>query len=113
MVLGQKVNKLPYVIHYASRMLNDAQINYSTTEKEFLTVVLALEKIHSYLIGSKVIVYFDHITLKYLLTKKNAKPRLIRWILILQELDLEVKDKKRKRECGGRSLISACGGGRP
>ena len=41
-----------------------------------------------------MIVYTDHTTLKYLLTKKDAKPRLIRWILLLQEFDLEIKDKK-------------------
>jgi len=41
-----------------------------------------------------VIVYTDHAALKYLLTKKDAKPRLIRWILLLQEFDLEIKDKK-------------------
>jgi hypothetical protein len=45
-------------------------------------------------VGTKVIVYTDHTTLKYLLTKKDAKPRLIRWILLLQEFDLEIKDKK-------------------
>lgn len=93
-VLGQKKNKLPHVIHYASRTLNDAQINYSTTEKELLAVVFALEKFRSYLVGSKVIVYSDHAALRYLLTKKDAKPRLIRWILLLQEFDLEIRDKK-------------------
>ena len=41
-----------------------------------------------------MIVYTDHTALKYLLTKKDAKPRLIRWILLLQEFDLEIKDKK-------------------
>ncbi|CAL8988636.1 unnamed protein product [Prunus brigantina] len=76
-VLGQKKNKLPHVIHYASRTLNDAQLNYSTTEKELLVVVFALEKFRSYLVGSKVIVYSDHAALRYLLTKKDAKPRLI------------------------------------
>jgi hypothetical protein len=45
-------------------------------------------------VGTKAIVYSDHATLKYLLTKKDAKPRLIRWILSLQEFDLEIKDKK-------------------
>ena len=44
--------------------------------------------------GAKVIVYTDHAALKYLLTKKDAKPRLIRWIFLLQEFDLEIKDKK-------------------
>ncbi|CAL9005408.1 unnamed protein product, partial [Prunus brigantina] len=93
-VLGQKKNKLPHVIHYASRTLNDAQLNYSTTEKELLAVVFALEKFRSYLVGSKVIVYSDHAAVRYLLTKKDAKPRLIRWILLLQEFDLEIRDKK-------------------
>ncbi|KAM2151373.1 hypothetical protein ACFX1R_045826 [Malus domestica] len=77
-VLGQMRNKEPHVIHYASRTLNDAQLNYSTTEKELLAVFFALDKFRSYLLGTKVIVYSDHATLKYLLTKKEAKPRLIR-----------------------------------
>ncbi|CAN6698229.1 unnamed protein product [Malus baccata var. baccata] len=93
-VLGQRVNKVPHVIYYASRTLNDAHLNYSTTEKELLTVVFALEKFRSYLIGTKVIVFSKHAALKYLLKKKYAKPRLIRWILLLQEFDLEIKDKK-------------------
>ncbi|KAM2339267.1 hypothetical protein ACFX1X_018870 [Malus domestica] len=93
-VLGQRRDKLLHVIYYASRTLNDAQLNYATTEKEFLAVVFALDKFRSYLIGSKVIVYTDHSVLKYLLSKKDAKPRLIRWVLLLQEFDLEIRDKK-------------------
>ncbi|XP_062100770.1 uncharacterized protein LOC133806691 [Humulus lupulus] len=93
-VLGQRVDKLPHVIYYASRTLNDAQLNYSTIEKELLAVIFALEKFRSYLIGTKVIVYTDHAALRYLLAKKEAKPRLIQWILLLQEFDLEIKDKK-------------------
>ncbi|KAI5338676.1 hypothetical protein L3X38_017948 [Prunus dulcis] len=90
----QRVNQLPHVIYYASRTLNDAQLNYSTTEKELLAIVFTLEKFRSYLVGSKVIVYSDHATLRFLLTKKDAKPRLIIWILLLQEFDLEIQDKK-------------------
>ncbi|CAN6560744.1 unnamed protein product [Malus baccata var. baccata] len=82
------------VLDYASRTLNDAQLNYSTTEKELLAVVFALDKFRSYLIGTKVIVFTDHAALKYLLTKKEAKPRLIRWMLLLQEFDIEIRDKK-------------------
>ncbi|CAN6697661.1 unnamed protein product [Malus baccata var. baccata] len=93
-VLGQKKDKQPYVIYYASRTLNDAQLNYFTTEKELLAVVFTLDKFRSYLIGTKVIVYTDHAALKYLLMKKEAKPRLIRWMLLLQELDIEIRDKK-------------------
>ncbi|KAM1944663.1 hypothetical protein ACFX15_012866 [Malus domestica] len=93
-VLGQWRNKQPHIIHYASRTLNDAQLNYSTTEKELLAVVFALDKFRSYLLGTKVIVYFDHAVLKYLFTKKKAKPRLILWMLLLQEFNIEIRDKK-------------------
>lgn len=93
-VLGQRKEKRSYVIHYASKTLNEAQLNYATTEKELLAVVFAIDKFRSYLIGSKVIVYTDHSALKYLMSKKDAKPRLIRWILLLQEFDLEIRDKK-------------------
>ena len=75
-------------------MLNSAQRNYATTEKELLAVVFACDKFRSYLIGSKVTVYTDHSALKYLLAKSDAKPRLIRWILLLQEFDIEIRDKK-------------------
>ncbi|KAH9680148.1 hypothetical protein KPL71_026438 [Citrus sinensis] len=100
-VLGQCVGKLPHVIYYASRTLNDAQLNYSTTEKELLAVIFALEKFRSYLIGSKVIVYSDHAAIRYLLTKKDAKPCLIRWILLLQEFDIEILDKR-----GSENLVA-------
>ena len=71
----------------------EAQLNYATTEKELLAAIFAIDKFRSYLVGTKIIVYFDHATLKYFLTKKDAKPRLIRWILLLQEFDLEIKDR--------------------
>jgi hypothetical protein len=93
-VLGQRIEKLPHVIYYASRTLNDTQLNYSTTEKELLAIVFALNKFRSYLLGSKIIIYSDHVALKYLFSKKDAKSRLIRWILLLQEFDIEIQDKK-------------------
>ncbi|KAL2243622.1 UNVERIFIED_CONTAM: Retrovirus-related Pol polyprotein from transposon opus [Sesamum indicum] len=92
-VLGQRVGKDPHVINYASRMLENTRINYTTTEIELLVVVFALETFCSYLLGTKMIVYSDHVALKYLLLKKEAKPRLIWWILLLQEFDLIIKDK--------------------
>ena len=69
---------------YASKTLTGAQLNYATTKKELLAVVFAIDKFRSYLVGAKIIVYADHAALKYLLTKKDAKPHLIRWILLLQ-----------------------------
>ena len=93
-MLGQKKERIFQVIQYASRTLNDAQLNYATTEKELLAIVFAFDKFRPYLIGNKVIVHTDHSVIKYLMTKKDAKPRLIRWVLLLQEFDLEIKDKK-------------------
>ncbi|XP_042449055.1 uncharacterized protein LOC122033980 [Zingiber officinale] len=93
-VLGQRRDRKVHAIYYASRTLDDAQMNYATTEKELLAIVFALDKFRSYLVGSKVIVYTDHAAIRYLLSKKDAKPRLIRWILLLQEFDLEIKDKQ-------------------
>jgi hypothetical protein len=93
-VLGQTNDRKHHAISYASKTLSGPQLNYATTEKELLAMVFAIDKFRSYLVGAKVVIYTDHATLKYLLTKKNAKPRLIRWILLLQEFDLEIKDKK-------------------
>ena len=87
-VLGQRVGKVPHVIYYASRTLDPAQCNYTTTEKEMYAVVFALEKFRPYLLGVKVTVYSDHSALKHLLEKKDSKPRLIRWMLLLQEFQL-------------------------
>jgi len=66
-VLGQRKDKKPYVIYYASKTLNSAQMNYTTTEK-----------FSSYLVGSPVVVFSDHAALKYLLSKKDSKARLVR-----------------------------------
>ncbi|WCJ37739.1 Gag-Pol polyprotein [Euphorbia peplus] len=93
-VLGQRVDKKFQPIYYASKTLNDAQKNYTTTEKELLAVVFAFDKFRSYLVLSKVTVYTDHAALRYLFAKKDAKPRLIRWMLLLQEFNLKIKDKK-------------------
>ena len=82
-VLGQRRGKIFHAIYYASRTLTDTQLNYATTEKEMLAVVFTFDKFRSYLIGTKVIVYTDHFAIKYLIEKKDAKPRLIRWVLLL------------------------------
>nr|GEV12933.1 reverse transcriptase domain-containing protein [Tanacetum cinerariifolium] len=93
-VLGQRKTKHFQPIHYASKTMTEAQIHYTTTKKEMLAVVYAFEKFRPYLVLSKSIVYTDHSALKYLLNKKDAKPRLIWWALLLQEFDIIIRDKK-------------------
>lgn len=70
-------------------------MNYTTTKKELLPIIYTQEKFQAYSFGAKVIVYTEHATIRYLFSKKDAKPRLIRWILLHQEFDLEIWDKKR------------------
>ena len=73
-VLGQLIDEKPTTICYASKTLAEAQLHYTTTEKELLAIVFALEKFRPYVLGNEIIVYTDHATLKYLLSKKEAKP---------------------------------------
>nr|GEY32938.1 reverse transcriptase domain-containing protein [Tanacetum cinerariifolium] len=93
-VLGQRIEKHFRPIHYASKTMSQAETNYTTTEKEMLAVVYAFEKFCSYFIMNKSIVYTDHSALKYLFAKKDAKARLLRWILLLQEFDFKVIDTR-------------------
>ncbi|XP_075105079.1 uncharacterized protein LOC142179249 [Nicotiana tabacum] len=93
-VLGQRKDKVMHPIYYASKTLSGAQLNYTMTEKEMLAVVFVFDKFRSYLIGSEVIVYTNHAALKYLILKKKSKLSLIRWVLLLQEFDLEICDQK-------------------
>nr|GEY49246.1 reverse transcriptase domain-containing protein [Tanacetum cinerariifolium] len=104
-VLGQRKTKHFQPIHYASKTMTDAQAHYTTTKKELLVVVYAFEKFRPYLVLSKSIVYTDHSALKYLFNKQDAKPRLLRWVLLLQEFDITVRDKK-----GAKNLIKSSGG---
>jgi len=76
-VLGQRKDNKSHAIYYASRTLDDAQMNYATTKKEFLAVVFALEKFWLYLMNSKMIIFTDHAALKHLLKKSESKPRPI------------------------------------
>nr|GFA19363.1 reverse transcriptase domain-containing protein [Tanacetum cinerariifolium] len=103
-VLGQRKMKHFQRIHYASKTMTEAQIYYSTMEKEMLAVVYAFEKFRPYLVLSKNIVYTDHLALKYLLSKKDAKPRLIRWVLLLQEFDIIICDTKRTKNLAAHHL---------
>ena len=100
-LLGQRTGKAAHAIYYASKALNGTQLNYTITENEFLAVIFALEKFRSYLLEDKVIVYSDYTALWHLMTKKDVKPRLIRWILLLYGFNLKIRDKK-----GGENLVA-------
>nr|GEZ48844.1 reverse transcriptase domain-containing protein [Tanacetum cinerariifolium] len=93
-VLGQRHEKHFRPIHYASKILTEAESNYTMTEKEMLAVVYAFEKFRSYLIMNKCIVNTDHSALKYLFAKKDAKARLLRWVRLFQKFDFDVIDTK-------------------
>nr|GEV40559.1 reverse transcriptase domain-containing protein [Tanacetum cinerariifolium] len=105
-VLGQRHEKHFRPIHYASKMMTDAEYNYTTTKKEMLAVVYAFEKFQSYLIMNKSIVHTDHFALKYLFVKKDAKARLLRWVLLLQEFDFKVLDTKGAENLAADHLAS-------
>ena len=94
LVLGKRRDKILHHIYYAPKAVNEAQKNNTVTEKELLAVVFEFEKFCSYTFGTRVIMYIDHFALRYLMAKKNVKPMLIRWVLLLQEFDFKVKDKK-------------------
>nr|GEX32243.1 DNA-directed DNA polymerase [Tanacetum cinerariifolium] len=104
-VLRKQRTKHFQPIHYASKTMTDAQAHYTTTEKELLAVVYAIEKFRPYLVLSKIIVYTDHSALKYLFNKQDAKPGLIQWVLLLQEFDITVHDKKKRREPSRRPFV--------
>ncbi|GJV67865.1 reverse transcriptase domain-containing protein [Tanacetum coccineum] len=93
-VLGQQIDGKFKPIYYARKTLNNAQEHYTTTEKELLAIVFSFDKFRQYLVLSKTMVYTDHSALKYLFSKEDAKPRLIRWVLLLQGFDIDIKDKK-------------------
>lgn len=103
--LRQRVENHFQPIYYESKTLNPNQENYITTEKDLLVVVYAFDKFCPNLILSKTIVFTDHSALKYLFRKQDAKPRLIQWVLLLQEFYIEIKDKKRCQNVAADNLL--------
>nr|GEU93648.1 DNA-directed DNA polymerase [Tanacetum cinerariifolium] len=93
-VLEQCQEKHFRPIHYASKIIAEAESNYTMTKKEMLAMVYAFKKFWSYLIMNKSIVYTDHSAIKYLFAKKDSKSRLLRWVLLLQEFKFKVIDTK-------------------
>ena len=90
-VLLQEYEGIYYPVEFYSHLLDQNQRHWHISEKEILSVVLALEKWQKYLLGVHFHVYTDHRNLIQLLNYENenklAKSKLIRWILRLQEFD--------------------------
>lgn len=82
-VFGQTEEGRPYAVYHASKMLNDAIKN--TQLLRSYAIVFAFDKFKAYLLGISRVVSAYHSTLKYLPSKEDARARLIRWILLLQE----------------------------
>ena len=93
-VLGERIENIFKSIDYVNKTFNEAQENYSIIEKEMLAMVFAFEKSRSYILGSHVIIHTEHTAIRYMMAGKHAKLRLIRLVLLLQEFDLVIKDKK-------------------
>ena len=95
-VLGQEEDKKPYAIYYISKNLSPAELNYTVTEKEFLAVIHAVNKFRHYITGYPVILYTDHSAIKYLANKPVTNARVTRWLILLQEFDITIKDRPGK-----------------
>ena len=91
-VLNQEEDKKPYVIYYISKNLTPTELNYIVTEKEFLAVIYSISKFIHYIIGYPVVLYTDHFAIKYLANKPITNGRVTRWLILLQEFDITIKD---------------------
>lgn len=90
-------------IEYFSKSLNAAQINYATTHKELLAIVLAIERFRHYIWGKHFVVYTDHEALTYLFNQNKPGSRLIRWKLLLSEFDFDIIHRP-----GKSNVVSDC-----
>lgn len=103
-ILSQGVIGSDKPIAYASRTLNNAEINYSVIEKELLGVVYAVQYFRPYLFGRKFKIVTDHKPLQWLFSLKEPQSRLVRWRLKLEEYDYEIVYKKGKKNTNADAL---------
>lgn len=90
-------------IEYFSKTLNDIQRNYSTTHKELLAIILAIERFQHYIWGKRFVLYTDHQALTYLFGQNKVGSRLLRWKLTLAEYDFEIIHRR-----GSNNIVSDC-----
>ena len=100
-VLGQEEDKKPYAIYYISKNLTPVVLNYTITEKEFLAVIYAINKFRHYVTRYLLFLYTNHSTIKYLANKPITSGRVTRWLLLLQEFDITIRD-----QLGKENLVS-------
>ena len=86
--------KLDFPICYASRQLNSAEKNYTTTEREVLGMIYAVKKFWHYLLANQFVFFVDHQALLYLVNKPCNTGRIVRWFIILLKFDFMVVVKK-------------------
>nr|XP_016453907.1 PREDICTED: uncharacterized protein LOC107778209 [Nicotiana tabacum] len=104
-ILGQHIIKVFHTVYYASKTMNSAQVDYTITEKEILVIVFTIEKFHPYLMGAKVIFHTDLAELCYLMSKKKSEDRLMGWILLLKEFDIDIQDNNGNLKCAAVNLL--------
>ena len=112
MLAQNPTGKCDQPISYASRLLNSAERNYNTTEREALAMVYALNKYRHYLLGNKFVFYVDHMALVYLVNKPQVSGRIARWLLLFQEYDFIVVYKPGKNH-GVADAMSRLPNGEP
>ena len=95
-MMGQELDKKLYAIYFISKNLTPTELNYTIIEKEFLTVVHAINKFHHYIIGYPTFVHTNHSAIRYLMNKPITSGRITRWLLLLQEFDITIVNKPRK-----------------
>jgi hypothetical protein len=95
-VLGQKENLLTYAIYFIRKDLTLTELNYTVTEKEFLAVVYAINKVRNYIIEYEVFIHTDHSSIRYLMKKPITNGRITKWLLLLQEFNITIVDKPSK-----------------
>ena len=95
-VLGQRETQMPYAIYFISKNMSPAKVNYMVIEKELLVVVHAINKFRHYITRYQAFVHTDHSTIKFLMKKPVTNPRVTRWLLLLQEFNINIIDRPGK-----------------
>jgi len=94
-VVGSTLSQLDenghdHPIHFARRQLSSSEKNYTMTKQEGLVVIFSLKKFRHYLLGYKAKIVIEHKALTYLVNKPNLSGRLVRWLLLMEDIDIDI-----------------------